>query len=330
MGRHRDEQLLNAIEAAGQVCALADLGDLGIPVAAAQRLKRAGHLHRLTGSCFATTRVWEAANPWDRFRLQTQAVGRSAPPSLYLGGWAAAVVHGLPVLGSPPPVPVGIIPGDPHRSPQRTPYFRYRHGWLPEHRQLERDGIRVIDEAYAAVDVARHHGRAAGLVVADQVLTRGGDAEDLGAVCENLRHYPGVKDGRWCADHASERSESPVETLGRWAFLQAGRPAPLANVWLWSGRTRYRGDLFLPDLGVVLEADGAVKYNNRADADRVIKEQIAREEQLRFWGLVVVRYTFAEAWFTPDVLVRRADRAALLRPDEPLSCRWSLDPPWAR
>ena len=150
----------------------------------------------------------------------------------------------------------------------------------------------MVDEALCAVDVARHFGRQAGLVVADRVLARGLQAEDLAIVCDNLRQYPGVKDAIWCANHASARSESPAESLGRWAFLHQGREAPLANVWFWRGTVRYRADLYLPEQRVILEADGAIKYDNRSDASRVVREQVAREEHLRSWNLGLVRYGY--------------------------------------
>lgn len=330
MGRPKDEILLDLIDAAGPVCRRGDLAGIGLTRATYHRLLKGGELVRLTGAAFTTARRWEATTGWDRFRLRARAVGRTGPDDLYLAGWGAAVEHDLPVFGSPPALPMGLKSGDPHVGAQRTPYFRYRRGWLPEHRRLERDGVRLIDEALCAVDVARQFGRQAGLVVADRVVARGTSTEELTVVCENLRQYPGVTDALWCATHASARSESPAESLGRWAFLHQGREAPLANVWFWRGRLQYRADLYLPEQRVILEADGAIKYDNRSDASRVVRDQVKREEHLRSWNLGLVRFGHWDPVNDPAELVSRADRAAILRPDEPLLCNWSVDPPWLR
>lgn len=328
MGRARDDRSLEEIELVGPVCLRSQLEETGLSRAAYHRLLQRGELRRLTRTAFVTERQWEVADPWTRFRWRSLAVGSSGPSDLHLTGWAAAIVHDLPVLGAPPGLPTGLMSGDPHVGAQRTPYFRYRRGWLPEHRQTHVGGVRVVDRALTAVDVARHFGRQAGLMVSDRALSEGTDAEDLIAVCDNMRKYPGINDARWCAEHADARSESPAETLGRWAFLTQGRAAPLSNVWFWRDGYRYRADLFLPDQGVILEADGAVKYDNRSDASKVVRDQVEREERLRSWNVGLVRYGFADPLRDPAALVRRTDRAALLRPDQPLLCRWSLNPPW--
>lgn len=322
--------MLDRIDAVGEVLGRDQLALAGLSRSAYYRLLNSGELIRLAGSSLVTARRWRTADRWSRFRMRAIAVAQCGPPDLHLTGWAAAVVHGLPVFGSPPRLPVGLIPGDPQRGSQLSPYFRYRRGWLPEHRQVVRSDVRVVDEAFTAVDIARHHGRQAGLIIADHVLSQRIPREELIAICDNMRAYPGITDARWCAEHASDRSESPVESLGRWAFLDQRRTAPLANVWFWRGRLRYRADLYLPDQKVILEADGAVKYDNRPDASRVVRDQVRREEDLRSWNLGLVRYTYSDPLEDAALLVRRADRAALLRPDLPLLCQWSQEPPWLR
>ena len=78
----------------------------------------------------------------------------------------------------------------------------------------------------------------------------------------------------------------------------------------------------------VLEADGAVKYNDRPDADTIVTLEKERERLLRRAGFGVVRYTFADAVNRPDIIVERARQAALLRPAGPAPTCWAMDPPW--
>ncbi len=120
--------------------------------------------------------------------------------------------------------------------------------------------MKVVSPSFAAMDIARHRGPRAGLVIADRVLADGVSRSTFSAIAAGLAKYPGVSWAAWVADHADGRAESPLESLGRWAFLQAGRPAPLSNVWVGAGRTHFRVDHLLPESGVILEGDGDQKY----------------------------------------------------------------------
>ena len=140
--------------------------------------------------------------------------------------------------------------------------------------------------------------------------------------------YPGIDTARWVAEHADARSESPLESLGRLAFLSAGRTPPLSNVWITVCGKWFRVDHFLPETGVIIEADGAVKYDNRPDAGRQVMADREREHLLRKLGLVVVRYDWALATLAPAALLRRVDEAARTRPFIPVPTCWTLDPPW--
>ncbi len=161
--------------------------------------------------------------------------------------------------------------------------------------------------AYTMVDVARHFGSTAGLLVADAVLNRGVHREVLSRLTEEMVRYPGMETAKWAVEHADPRSESPLETLGRLAFLASERPAPVSNVWFEAGGRAFRVDHYLPEIGVALEADGALKYNNRPNADEIVTNEKERERLLRTLGLGVVRYNWALVLNSPRELVRRVD-----------------------
>ena len=231
----------------------------------------------------------------------------------------------MPTVHAPPAWPTGLKPGDAHRAPDRTPYGRTRWGHLPPYHRTTRFRVQTVDVAYAAIDIARHNGAVAGTVAADFALHSGVLREELARLTDEMVHYPGIGTARWVVENADGRAESPLETLGRLAFLTSRRPAPLSNVWIAFGRRRYRVDHLLPDVGVVVEADGAVKYNNRAEADRVVTSEKERERDLRAAGFEIVRYNYDLAVRRPSELVRRVDAAVRHRRPGPAPTCWSMD-----
>lgn len=117
-------------------------------------------------------------------------------------------------------------------------------------------------------------------------------------------------------DVADGRVDSPLESFTRWILRQLGLPPPLLQVdVLHRGVFLGRVDFAWPELGVVLEADGMVKY-----VDGALKAEKRRELALRRAGLEVVRSTwddckdpegFAAQWHAHVALA--ADRAHLRR-----------------
>jgi len=139
--------------------------------------------------------------------------------------------------------------------------------------------------------------------------------------------YPGIKTAQWALEHADARAESPLETLGRHSFLSAGLPPPLSNVWMRTDATWFRVDHLIPSTGVILEADGAVKYNNRPDADAIVRSEKERERLLRQAGFAVGRYSWSDAVNAPRTIPSRAAQAGRSRPPgSPPTC-WTLEPP---
>ena len=138
----------------------------------------------------------------------------------------------------------------------------------------------------------------------------------------------------WVVEHGDGRAESPLETLGRMAFLTYQREVPLSNVWFAVGPRRYRVDHYLPDDGIAIEGDGGTKYNDRPDAHQVVNAEKDRERDLRSVGVEFARYNYEVAMHRPMEILRRVDVAKRIRGNRPLPNCWSLDPPedlrWAR
>ena len=315
-------------ELRGPVIVMRDADASGVPRTVLRRLVDSGDLTRVGKSAFAPSAALAGASAWDAFRLRAIGFALCAGPDRYLTGAAAAAVLKLPVVSDPPDLPVALRPGSAHIGHDRSPHGRVRHGFLPPMHRTTRAGVQTVSPAYCAIDVARHLGPVDGLVVADRVLGSGVGRDELAWLASSMEHYPGIQTARWVVERADGRAESPLETLGRLAFLSADLPPPLSNVWIPAGRRWYRVDHLLADTGVILEADGALKYDDRPDAGAQVSQDRRREWDLRRAGYAVVRYDFATARFRPQEIPRRARDAARQRGTAPVPTGWTLTPDW--
>ena len=328
----------------GDVIRLDDADQVGLSRDAILRQEQRGELRRVGKSAFVPTELDDAGSAWQRLRYRALGFALCGPDDAYLTGPAAALLWGLPNHGNPPVRPTTIRPGNPHVGHTATKYGRTRHGHLPAGRRAALGRIKIVDPIYCAVDVARHRGAAEGLMVADAALHRtwrrrseadlaecDPDVSDerigMARLTESMTAYPGITTARWVAEHADARTESPLESLGRFAFLAAGRPAPISNPWICVHGRVFRVDHLLAETGVVLEADGALKYDSRPDAGALVLADREREGLLRSAGYPVVRYSWSTAINAPDTLVRRADEAGRGRMVPPPTS-WSMEPPW--
>lgn len=325
-----DRRLLDQLFARwGPVVHVRDARAAGLPRGLLVRAVDRADLIRLGKAAFVRTVDWDTAAERDRFRLRSLAFGLGLGGDAHLTGAAAALLLGLPLVDDPSGQPVAIRPGNAHIGHDRTPYGRVRHGYLPPTCRTERHRVPVVSPAFCVVDIARHLGPRDGLVAADAVLHSGVDREAVTRIAENMLSYPGIQSVAWVAEHADGRVESPLESLCRYAFFAADRRPPLSNVWIGAGSRWFRVDHLLPDEGVVLEGDGAVKYRDRADADTIVRDEKERERLIRALGFGVVRYTWADAVGRPGLLLHRVGEAKRLRQHAPVPTGWRLDPPWA-
>jgi hypothetical protein len=329
VSKRADQRQISILhDVCGPVFQLRDADAAGIPRGVIRRMVDHGELERLAKSAFALAATMENASPWERFRLRSIAFVAGAQDGTFLTGAAAAAVLGLPMISDPPALPTAIRHGSPHTGHRLTPYGTVRHGSLPMRDRTTRNGVPVVSPAHCAIDVARHFGSRDGLVVADKVLHGDISREVLAAITRGMDHYPGINEARWVVEHADQRSESPLETLGRFAFLLAALPAPLSNVWIPAGGQWFRVDHLIPETGVILEADGAIKYSNRADASLLIADDRDRERLLRGLGFGLTRYQWSTAVHHPGEVIFRAAEAARLRGPQPVPTCWRVDSPF--
>lgn len=300
----------------------------GISVRAVGRLEEKGDLIRLAKGTYCDSEKYLRATPWKQFELRTRAFVGSLSVVAVACDHSALVFHDLPRPSKPPATPHVLREGSAHIGRTKTVNGTMRRAWCPPEYREEVKGVPCTDLAYTAVDLARLSGRMYGLIVADAALRAGAQVERLVHVAENLSLYKGVTGARWAIEHADPRSESPLESAGRFVLLSANLPTVVSNPWITGGSKPWRADLLLPEYGILLEADGAVKYRNRADADLLVRAEKEREYELRQMGYEVIRFDRDLAFYRPAELVERIRKAIESRRGRMVPTNWQLTAPW--
>lgn len=165
----------------------------------------------------------------------------------------------------------------------------------------------VLTPARTALDVARVHGFAAGLVLADAAL--GGDraiAADLDRIATSMVGWNSTR-AKLVAVHASGRRESPIESWSFAEFVKRGLPLPTCNEWvIGEGPGGVRSDFLWRRYRLAGEADGQVKYTHPfGQPDSTLVEEKARQLRLEEAGFVVVRWSGWEIQRDPDRVINR-------------------------
>jgi hypothetical protein len=172
-------------------------------------------------------------------------------------------------------------------------------------------GIRVTSPARTVVDIARSRPYAEALVVADAALRLEPPyrcrAADLARVLHDCRTWPGVARAAAVVAAATALAESPLETLNRILFSWARLPRPRLQHVLVDAEDRFvaRVDFYFEEQATVVEADGALKYD---DPRSLFREKL-REDRVRDLGLAVARAYWRLTLHSPHEQVARVVRA---------------------
>jgi hypothetical protein len=306
---------MRALPAAG-VFSSSDARALGWSDSALARAVRSGRVIRLR-------RDWYTAGPGTRDpTLCAVAAAKSCSGSV-ISHRSAALMHGLPLLLSPPDRPdLTVQPGC---TGDVQDALLHRARMRPQD-IVEIGGRPVTSIARTVVDLARATSVAAGVVTADAALHRNliGPA-NLAEVLAACRNWPGIRRARTAVQLADARAESPLESYSRLVIVRLGLPMPdLQSCIYVDGRLAGRLDFYWDEFGVAGEADGRSKYDTRP----VLVAEKDRQEAMEDPGIVFARWGWLDAR-RPVLLQRR-----LLRAFERGRCRdgsgfprqWSVRP----
>lgn len=158
------------------------------------------------------------------------------------------------------------------------------------------DDLKATDLGRTVVDVARHEPPEWALAAGDAALRLGLTSHELDLQLVRAARRPGIRRARAVARSFNALAESPGESISRWHLRMAGLPLPELQVELNAFGQIARVDFFWPDLGLIGEFDGRIKYgryiNPAQRPEDVVFAEKRREDGLRAEGYFVVRWTW--------------------------------------
>lgn len=275
-----------------------------------------------------------------RHLLRLDALLRNYGPTVAASHQSAVLVWGLPTqsasLGR-----VHLVHTSGSRKARRHDTFTI-HTCELDDVLTRHQGRPVVSAALAVIGQAITVGVRQGVAAMDAAIVAGHTTEtEVAAMLERMRHTPRLGLARRAASLSDGLAESPGESSLRLVLIELGINF-LAQHWIHteSGQ-HYRVDFYLPDLGVVLEYDGQVKYDagrggwadrhghaeSRGASGRLaLVQEKAREDDLRLDGFGVGRVTAA------DLSAQRVAKiiATARRQVQPRALRRQAEaPPWA-
>ncbi len=199
-------------------------------------------------------------------------------------------------------------------SVQRTREPKVVRHWtgLPARDRAVVNGLPVTSLERTAVDCARTLRPGPALVAVDAALRKRANPQVITQILEESRGKRGVVQARDVVGHATPHSESPGESVVRWAALDAGLRPPTTAIPVVTDRGRFWVDLGWEDLKIGIEFDGEEKYSGKyGDPADVRRRERLRQEALEREGWIIIRFRWED--FEDLDTVVEALRAAIRR-----------------
>lgn len=296
-----------------------DLLARGVPDALQSAMLRRGHLVRLRHGIYCLRPLAETDDPAERHRVDVAAAVAAAREPSWAFAESAALLHGFPLPFAVPSrlhvVRQSGLDERALRQPSRhrlvLPDADVTTGPVDADASVTIRGVPTVGPELAALSTAARmtSGRWR-TALFDAALWAGGSVEGLERLVDVWRHLGHRGELLAALSHARVGAQTVLETFSRLALVNEGLPEPILQQEFRdaNGLIGYV-DMWWPDLGVIGEADGAVKYSTRDD---LLREKV-REDRLRALGWAVVRWTFENIRERPDQVaaaIRRAQRRA--------------------
>lgn len=296
----------------GGVITAAEATGLGLTPTHLRTLVRSHVLHRVCQGGYVDARRLRGASGGDAHRLRVRAVIRTRPEHYAASHQSAAVLLALPLLTRDLDR-VHVVRRSPGGSARRRDAFTVHECTETEFEQV--DGVWSVTPVAAVLGAAVATGGISAQAVVDAALRAGlVDLAALQSGLERWRGVPGVQRARAAVAGADPAAESVGESGLRRVLRALGHHArSQVRIADRDGRFVARVDFLLEELGVVVEFDGAVKYEG-ADGRQALVAEKRREDRLRELGYGVVRVTW-EMLFHPariQTAIEAAARAARL------------------
>jgi very-short-patch-repair endonuclease len=165
---------------------------------------------------------------------------------------------------------------------------------------------RVTDELRTLADIARTAPLPVAVCLIDALChTDLALFDHLHTELVRLSGQRGVLRAQRACRLAQPGSESMLESLLRLLLFLAGLPQPKVQVPVRHAGGMYYGDLGYPDRKLILEADGKDHHSQWAQ----VMNDMARQNVIVLDGWTVLRFSWRQVLYQPDVLIRTVSRA---------------------
>ncbi|WP_167736015.1 type IV toxin-antitoxin system AbiEi family antitoxin domain-containing protein [Nocardioides sp. 503] len=284
---------------------------LGIDDNALARMVRFGELVRIRQGVYAPRAEWAALSRRERHRVLTRAVQALYDGHVAVSHTSQAMADGAPDWGHDlREVHLTHLAGGGRR---RAGIVHHEGSLRVSDLSRDADGWHTTPTR-TVLDSCNLLSTEAGLVLANWYLHEGlTTTEELEARYVELQRSPRMLAVRLVLRLADGGAESVGESRFLYLVWRAGLPRPVLQYEVWDGDDLVGTvDAVWPELGVMAEFDGKVKYGRllkpgQSAADAVFAEKV-REDRIReLTGFRVIRPIWSD-FERPDLLVQRLRR----------------------
>ena len=306
------DDYFGALEARQGFIARSDVLAVGDDDRFIRRRIASGAWTRVRNGAYCLTPTWAQANDVERHVRRARAV-------THAHGEAVALSHLTSLLMRPGIDVWGIALGRVHvtrrdgRAGSVERDVVHHEGRVADDDLELVDGVPVVKETRSTVETLAQNRLEQVVVLADRVLHPGrvspASLQDLHLA---TRHHRGGRTVDMALRLADGRSESIGESRARFLYWSQGLPRPEVQYVVKDRDGRLVGitDLAWPDLGLLFEFDGRVKYGRllkpgQEPGDAVFAEKLREDALRRATGFAVERLTWADL-SRPSAMARRA------------------------
>jgi hypothetical protein len=293
-----DERLLSICRQHGAFLRREAL-DLGYHDKEIARLVRLGHWVRIRHGAYVLRSLWDAADPLARHLMRSRAAYRVASSEVVLSHTSSLAVHRTDTWDLPLDT-VHLTRRD-HRVGRQTAGV-IQHAGVVLDEDVEIDGelvymsaTRTALEITTVADVEHSLVVVNGLLHAGKTTLRRLENRYVG-----MYQWPGTLATELVLRLCDSRIESAAESRASYLFFRQGLPQPRIQLPIRdAGVLLARLDFAWPHLGVWVEVDGRIKYDElrrpHEDAVDVLMREKRREERVReLTGWECIRITWAD------------------------------------
>lgn len=262
--------------ARGGLLSIADADRLGIDRRELARFARQGEITRLARGWYTP----ETGGRAEQMHALRAVAGSLGHPGWVISHHSGLIVRDIPTFRTPLQTVRFVATKEPRRTPTGV-VVRPRGSMPLEQVTVGPHEVPCLTVATCIVHSGLVGTAVSALVSADAALAAGRTTRaDIGAAVEEAAGHRGIRAVRRALEWADPRHESPGESRLAFALHHLGY-AFTPQVWIGGDRV----DALLDDVPVVLEFDGALKYDGRAD---LVREK-RREDRIRARGYEFVR-----------------------------------------